>query len=122
MAWEEEHRVLNEALNDLQLNGYRITGAFDGEDYMEVDELKAALESKDLKPILEWTSQAESGSVTLQDEQGDRLALHVLYGNSPMELIYDMSASNEDALTRGDRIVSNCLADLDDEPSAGPSM
>lgn len=122
MAFEQERDTLIEVLKDLQLNGYQITRAFDGEDNMEADDLKAALAENNLSPIVDWTAQAESGSVTLKDAQGDRLALHLIYGNSPMELIYDMSASNEDALLRGTDIVNNCLDSLDEEPATGPSM
>lgn len=122
MTFEQERDTLIEVLKDLQLNGYQITRAFDGEDNMEADDLKAALAENNLSPIVDWTAQAESGSVTLKDAQGDRLALHLIYGNSPMELIYDMSASNEDALLRGTDIVNNCLDSLDEEPATGPSM
>jgi len=114
--------TVKEVLNDLQINGYTITSVFDSEEHMDKEDLDKANATNDLASVTAWASAAEMGAVGLQDKDGERFKLHLVYDNSPEEVIVDMSASNEEALERGERIVANCLADLFEEESASPSM
>ena len=122
MSFDQERAVVGEVVKHLQENAYTIVRVSDGEEYLEQDELDEALENNNLEPILEWTSQAESGSIQFKSAEGDRFTIHMIYGNSTEEVIYDMSASNEAALTAGSQLVDARIEDLEENMGAGPSM
>ncbi|KXS55078.1 MAG: Uncharacterized protein AWU57_581 [Marinobacter sp. T13-3] len=114
--------TVKEVLSDLKHNGYTITSVFDSEEYMAKADLDKANEAHDLASVTAWASAADMGSISLQDKEGETFRLHLAYDNLPEEVIADMSASTDEALTRGEKIVENCLDDLYADQGATPGM
>ena len=122
MGFEKEREVVGEVVQFLQENDYQVTRVFDGEEYMEKPDLEEALQNNDIEAITEYTAAAESGSVMFKDPDGQRFAIHMIYGNSPEEAIADISASNDEALDRGVALVNARLEDLTEETGVSPSL
>lgn len=123
MSRQQTIDFVHNVLTDLNANGYTVTGAFDGIEWMEQADLKEAINDNDLNSIVSWVSGTDIGSISLRDSQGETFQTHLIYGNDPQEVVSDMSASSPEALSRGEHIVECCINDWEDnEPSSGPTL
>lgn len=122
MSREQERKVIEEVTLFLQEKGYTISYAHDSEERMEKADLDEALSSKDLNPVLNWVMAADGGSIGFKTPDGGRFAIHMMYGNSPEEVIYNTSGNNEEELLKGDALVNARLEDLIEEMSTAPTL
>lgn len=98
---QHEHQVLTAVMETLAENGYRIVSAHDSEEWM--DRLDAQFASQE--DILKWAMAADMGAIRYLNPRGERFTLHMVYGNSPWEVISDLSGENHDAIERGNRLI-----------------
>lgn len=122
MSREQERNVIEEVTLFLQEQGYTIKNAYDGEEYMEKADVLAAINNKDTDTILDWAMASDGGSISFNSPSGGRFAIHMIYGNSPEEVIYDISASNEDELTKGTSLVNAKMEDALESMSEAPAL
>lgn len=122
MSFEKEVEVVSGIIQFLQENKYTVTGVFDGEEFMDTDELKDAIETNDTNAMAEFTAAAGSGSVKFKDPKGERFSIIMIYGNSPEEVIADISGQSHEAIDRGIALVNARLEDLVEGSTASPSL
>jgi hypothetical protein len=65
---------------------------------------------------------SDGGSISFNSPTGGRFAIHMIYGNSPEEVIYNTSGNNEEEMMKGDALVNTCLEDLTESIHQGPQL
>lgn len=105
MSFDAKKELLAEVIETMSANNYTVASVFDSEMFMEKDDLDAAVAAHDVDEILSHAMAADEGQIAFKNELGDRFSIHMAYDNDPEEIIYDMSAKNEDILKAGERLV-----------------
>jgi len=99
---EQERQALTAVLETLEENGYRIVNVHDSEEWMG----RRGTEQTGPEGILNWAMAADMGSIHFRDPKGKRFAIHMVYGNSPWEVICDMSGQDVATLTRAEALIN----------------
>ncbi len=98
---EQERQVLTAIMETLEASGYKLVNVYDSEEWMGRDETSMALQFE----IIEWAMASDFGAIRYIDPRGDRFTLHLVMGNSPWEIVSDISGANEDAIERGNHLI-----------------
>lgn len=105
MAMNENHKqerqVLIAIMETLEASGYRVVNAHDSEEWVGREIAQFASQEE----ILKWATAADMGAIRYLDPRGERFTLHMIYGNSPWEVVADISGENHDAIERGNRLI-----------------
>jgi len=97
----QEQQVLIAIMETLDESGYRLVNVHDSEEWMGKDATAEATRDE----ILSWAMAADGGAIRYLDTHGERFTLHMVYGNSPWEVVADLSGESHDAIERGNRLI-----------------
>jgi len=97
----KEAQVLIAVMETLDASGYRLVNVFDSEEWMGRDATAEATRDE----ILEWVMASDMGAIRYLDTHGERFTLHLVYGNSPWEVIADISGKDHETIERGNRLI-----------------
>jgi hypothetical protein len=96
IRFDNEKQVVRQVCERLLRWGYSLGNVSDGQELMGATATKNAT----MTEIVEWSSCAESGQILFYAPRtGKRCSLILIYGNSPQEVVADLSAQDEDTLT-----------------------
>jgi len=98
---KQERQVLTAIMDTLAESGYQLVNAYDGEEWMGHDVTADATYAE----ALAWATAADMGAIRYRDNRGDRFTLHLVLGNSPWEVVADISGTDHDAIERGNRLI-----------------
>lgn len=97
----QERQVVTAIMETLADSGYRLVNVHDSEEWMGRDEAAEATNAE----ILDWAMAADMGAIRYMDTHGERFTLHLVLGNSPWEIVADLSGENHDAIERGNKLI-----------------